>query len=47
MNEILLWFNGLSAETKEILIFFNGLAVGMWIGSTIQEHFDKKKGGSE
>lgn len=45
MNEVLLWFSGLAAETKEILMWFSGLAAGMWLGSMIQEHFDRKKGG--
>lgn len=42
MNEILMWLN---VETREILFLLNGIAIGMWIGSMLQEHFDRKKGG--
>jgi hypothetical protein len=42
MNEILMWLND---GTREILFLLNGIAIGMWIGSMLQKHFDRKKGG--
>jgi hypothetical protein len=30
---------------NEILICFGGFVAGLWVGSMIQEFFDRKKGG--
>ena len=30
---------------NEILIWFSGIVVGCWIGSMIQEYWDRKNGG--